>query len=104
MGFYSVFGNSIRFVSEISPSANAPFFDGEGESFSNYALEAGPWSQVTNLEPAKRASALILKMGPVARQVSAAAGSDLIMAGRGGFGLPGICALISIQKHNANDG
>ena len=47
---------------KMARSANAPFFDGNGESFVNYAQEAEIWLQVANSSSAKRASALILNM------------------------------------------
>ena len=60
------------------PTVNAPFSDGGGESFSNYSQEVVLRAQTTNLEPVKRASALILNVGPVAREVRMAAGCDQI--------------------------
>ena len=52
---------------------------GRGGSFSNYAEEVELRYQVANLDPAKRASAPILKMGTVARRVCIPAGSDEIV-------------------------
>ena len=63
----------------MTPSANVPFVDGKGESFANYAREVGQRGQVANLESARQASALILKMDAVAREVCMAAGSNQIM-------------------------
>ena len=36
------------------PTETAPFFDGEGESFSNYAEEVVLWIRAANLEPFPR--------------------------------------------------
>ena len=60
----------------MAPTANAPFFDGQGASFSNYAQEVELLSRTTNLGTVKRASALVLKADPVAREVCMGAGSD----------------------------
>ena len=56
---------------------DAPFFDGQGESFANYARADELWSQ------AERASAPILDMATVLRDVCVAAGCGRIM-GRDG--------------------
>ena len=57
---------------------NAPFFHGEGESFSNYDHEVQLARRATDLESAKRASALILIMDPVVREFCVAAGGGRI--------------------------
>ena len=61
------------------PSASAPVFDEKGDSAINYAQQLELWRQVTNLDPVKRASALISYMDTGAREVCMAAGSDGIM-------------------------
>ena len=63
----------------MTPLANAPFFDWKGESFANYAQAVQLWRQGTNWRPAKRASALMLTMNPVAREGCMAAGIDQIL-------------------------
>ena len=60
------------------PNVHESSFDGKGESFSNYIQDVELCHRVTDLEPVKGASALILNMGPVARGVCMAAGSDKI--------------------------
>ena len=49
-------------------------FDEEGESLANYAQEVGLRRHVASLDPAKFASALILHLGSVARDVCVSAG------------------------------
>lgn len=64
-----------------------PSFGGKCSSFPNYKRRVKLWRQITNLGPAKRASSLILRRAAVARQVCAAAGSDVIMDGNGEGGM-----------------
>ena len=68
----------LRFSVKMMPTANALLFDGAGESFLNYAQEAGLWLRVANLGPIHWASALILNMKPVDREVCMGAGDDRI--------------------------
>ena len=68
-----------RFFAITQLPVSAPLFDGKRESFANYAQRVKLWCQVTNLDPANRASALASPMGAIAREVRMAAGSDLIM-------------------------
>ena len=63
----------------MSHSANVPFSDGQGESFSNYAQHVELRGQVPNLGRAKRAAAPILQMDTAAREVCMAAGRDVAM-------------------------
>ena len=58
---------------------SVPFFGGKGESCSNNAREVELRSRVTNLEPTRRASALIMNIDPVAREARKVAGNDQIM-------------------------
>ena len=58
------------------PIVNGPSLDGEGESFANYAHLVKLRNRVPNLNPVTRVSAPELRMDPVARQVSTAAGDD----------------------------
>ena len=51
--------------------------------FANYAQEVGLRCQKTNVDPLKRAPALILNIGPAAREVCMAAGSDEMMGPEG---------------------
>ena len=53
-------------------------FDGGGESLANYAQEVGLRRRVASLDPATCASALILHMGSVARDVCVSAGGDVV--------------------------
>ena len=54
----------------MQPSENAIHFEGKGESVANYSQEVELWCTVTNSDFAKRASALFLNMGVIAREVS----------------------------------
>ena len=65
------------------PSANAPVFDGGDPSFNGYKQHVRVLRQATNLDPSKKAAALISQMEIVARQVCLAAGSDVVMGGGG---------------------
>ena len=58
------------------PTVNEPFFDGEGESFSNCAQEVELWCRLKILGPLERASAVILKMDPGLVIMDPAACSD----------------------------
>ena len=60
------------------PAENARVADGSGPSFLKYEQQAGLRRRVTNLDPSKRAVALILQTGAVARRVCLAAGSHVI--------------------------
>ena len=60
----------------MAPIVNAPCFDGEGDSSSNYAQEVEWWRRATNLEPARTALSLILNTDPAARGACLAAGRD----------------------------
>ena len=62
----------------MAPLVNAPFSDRKGESFANCNREVELWRRVTNLGPAKRASALMLEMDVVARKVCVATWGDQI--------------------------
>ena len=59
-------------------TANVPFLDGKGESYSNIAQDVELRSHAANFGPMRKASALTLNVGPVARQVCMVAGSDQI--------------------------
>ena len=61
-------------------TTTASFFNGKGETLLNYAEEVDLWGRVANPEPIRRASALVLHMDPVAREVCMGAGNDRIMA------------------------
>ena len=63
--FSSVSGFPNPLYTKVVPTANALFFDWEGESFSNYAQELELCSRVANMDP-------------VAREVCVATGSDQI--------------------------
>ena len=54
---------------EMSPTDSAPSCGGKGDSSLNYGKQVKLCCQVTKSEPAKGASALILPMATVARQV-----------------------------------
>ena len=56
-------------------TANAPFYDGKGDSFSGYTQRFELWIRATSLEPVKTAAALISKMGLAVREVCMAAGA-----------------------------
>ena len=71
----------------MTPSANAPFFDWRGNSFSNSAREVGKWRQLADLEPVMGVSVLILHMDPVARKVCLAAGRGEVMDPDGAIGI-----------------
>ena len=58
------------------PTVSGLLYDGKEEPFANSAQEAGLQSRVANLAPVNRASALVLHMDPVAREVCVAVGSD----------------------------
>ena len=61
---------SLTFAAALLPKCNRqlarPFFDGRGESLANYARGVELRGQVAYLDPAKRASALILHVDTVA--------------------------------------
>ena len=78
----------------MAASANAPFFDGKGESFANYARAVELWSQ------AERASAPILDLATVLRDVCVAAGRGRIM---GRDGVVEIMNLIDFLAPDAAD-
>ena len=59
-------------------SESKTFFDGKVQSFANYAKGVERRLRLTNLDPAKRSSALILHIETVARAVSSAAGGDAV--------------------------
>ena len=61
------------------PTVNVPSSGGRGESFANYAPEVELWNRVTNLDPIKRASAVVLHISPVAREVCVAADNDQLL-------------------------
>ena len=61
------------------PTVNVPFFDGKGETLSNYAQGVDLRNRATNLDPITRVSALILQMYPVSREVCMAAARNRIM-------------------------
>ena len=61
------------------PTATAPSFESRGESFWNSAREVKLRGRVAALEPVEGASALLMNVDPVAREVSTAAGSGEIM-------------------------
>ena len=65
------------------PAAAVPAFDGKGSSFSNYDQQVRLWLRVANLEPPKRAPALIPRMDTAVRKVYVAAGSGIILSGDG---------------------
>ena len=73
----------IYIITQMLPPVSAPSFDRKGESSANYAQQVALWREVTNLGPAKRASALILHLDTVARNVCVAAESDAIMVHEG---------------------
>ena len=60
-------------------AANASFFNGNCESFPDYAQEVGIWSRVTHVEPTRRAAAFILNMDLIARNAWMAAASGQIV-------------------------
>ena len=60
------------------PSVSVLSLDGRGEFSSNYGRQVELRRHVTNLDPAARASALILHMDAVARHVCMAAGGNVI--------------------------
>ena len=61
------------------PAVCVPTFGREGSPSVDYEQQVISWCPVTNLDPANRASLLILRMDIVAREVCTAAGSDAIM-------------------------
>ena len=63
------------------PAARVPPLGGKGASFLNLEQKAQLWRQVTNRDPAKRASALISRIDTAARNVCMAAGNDATMDG-----------------------
>ena len=80
MGASAGAGAGLRFLRiKLAPTANAPSFDKTGESFPNHAREVRPRSRAASFDQAKRASAPILNLGPVAHEVCVAVGGDQIM-------------------------
>ena len=65
------------------PAAAVPAFGGKGSSFSGYEQLVSLWPQVTTLEPAKGAAALILQMSDVARHACVTTGKDHVIYGDG---------------------
>ena len=65
------------------PAVTAPSFGSKSASLCSGGQQVRLWRQVTNLGPAKRASAFLLRMDIVARQVLMAAGRDVITNGDG---------------------
>ena len=72
------------------PAARVPGFDGKGSSYIIYEQQVRLWRQVANLDPSKRAAALILQVETVARQVCLAAGSDSVANNDGAEQILGI--------------
>ena len=63
----------------MAPTTNAPVFGGKGEAFPNEAKDVELWTRVASLELIKSASALIVNMAPVVREVCSAVGSDQLV-------------------------
>ena len=63
----------------MTPTSAAPCFGGRGESFASYSPEAEFWARVRNLDPTRRASALVLHMEPAAREVCWATGDERLL-------------------------
>ena len=82
-GVVSVVCFRIRVLTGMQSSASTPFFGGRGESFAIYAQHVQLGRQVTILEPAKRASAIIMKMDTVARENCIAVGGGAIIGHEG---------------------
>ena len=61
---------------KMAPTVAAPYLDGRGDPPANCAEKVELRSRVTNLDVTKSAPALVLQMGPVARDVCVAAGSE----------------------------
>ena len=61
------------------PPVNAPSFDAKGKPFPNYARAVEFWNRAPSQGPPWRASAQILKMGPVRPEVCVAVGTDQIV-------------------------
>ena len=51
----------------------------KGEPFAGYAIEVEVWCKVTNIDVGKRASALVLRTEPIARDVCMTTGSCKLM-------------------------
>ena len=61
------------------PTAAAPPFDGEGESFANFAQAAEFRTRVTTLDFSKGASFRVLLLDPVAHDVCMAMGDERLL-------------------------
>ena len=57
---------------------HAPAFDGQRSSFLNYEEEVLTWTNISPLEPDKKASHLLLRMADVARKVRLTIGKDVV--------------------------
>ena len=64
---------------EMLPAIAVPAFDWKGSNFLHYERQVQLWSQETNLEPSKRASALVSQKESAARQVCMPAGNEIIL-------------------------
>ena len=73
-------------------------FGGKGSPFLHYERQVRLRRQVANLEPAKRAPALILQMGRDGGQVCMSTGNDVIMKNVGANRIPHI-----LDEHFAPD-
>ena len=69
--------------SEVPNFTHVPSFDGQPLSFTNYDVNVIPRNRIATLDPAKRASNLLLNMADVARKICVAGGKDCI-GGNGG--------------------
>ena len=105
------------FQFDMAKTVSVPFFDGEGESFANYAEQVELWNRKTHLDAVKRGSARVLHMGPVAREVRVAVGNirrfdsddvvrilqvlrDYLPSRSGGLDLPGSGPAFALQTHH----
>ena len=60
----------------MTPAVAASSFGGKGGSIPNFAQGLEVWRRATNLDAAKGNLALVLQMGPAAREGCAAVGID----------------------------
>ena len=76
-------------LTEMLPSVSAPCDDSRDDSSANYAPQEGLVRQVTTLEPATRASAIISHLDTVAREVCMADGGHVTMNPEGAAAIMG---------------